>query len=174
VSYETFERSSVRIEELALTVAPTGRIFLNAASGRALEGAGVKAVTILWDKENCKIALKAAPKNDKNAYSIAHYGGSRSSVVTAKAFLRHVGWFSDRRQTVSAKWDAHHKMLEAELPPRFVKLRGEKHAGPGLIPSAPDPFGGNDNNRRVAERMAKDRSIIANKNLAKLSGEGTD
>ena len=173
MSYETFERSSVRVEDLALTVAPTGRIFLNAASGRTLEGAGVRAVKILWDKESCKIALQAARKGDKNAYSIAHGGDSRSSTVTAKAFLHYIGWSSDRRQTVRAKWDAERKMLEAELPPRFVKLRGDKPAKPGLIPSAPDPFGGNDNNRRVAERIAKDRSITANKTPAKLSGEST-
>jgi hypothetical protein len=131
VSYETFERSSVRIEELALTVAPMGRIFLNAASSRALEGAGVKAVRILWDKELCRIALQAAKKGDKNAYSIASGGESRSSTVTAKSFLRYIGWSSDRRQTVRAKWDAQQKMLEAELPSRFVKLRGEKQTKPG-------------------------------------------
>ncbi len=136
MSYEMFERSSVRIEELALTVAPTGRIFLNAACGRALEGAGVRAVKILWDRENCKIALKAAQKGDKNAYSIAHYGDSRSSTVTAKAFLRYIGWNSDRRQTVRAKWDAQQKMLEAEVPPRFVKLRGDRQGKQGTSPSA--------------------------------------
>lgn len=174
MAYEMFERSSVRIEELALTVAPAGRIFLNAACGRVLEGAGVRAVKIFWDRENCKMALKAAPKGEKNAYSIAHYGGSRSSTVTAKAFLHYIGWSSDRRQSVRAKWDAHQKMLEAELPPRFVKLRGEKQAKPSLIPSDPDSSGGNENNRRVAERTAKDRAIVAGKTPAKLSGEGAN
>jgi hypothetical protein len=173
VSYETFERSSVRVEDLALTVAPTGRIFLNAASGRVLEGAGVRAVKILWDKESCRIALQAARKGDKNAYSIAHGGDSRSSTVTAKAFLHYIGWSSDRRQTVPAKWDAQQKMLEAELPPRFVTLRGDKLAKRDQIPSPPDPFSGNDNNRRVAERLARERSIAASKTPSKLSGEGT-
>jgi hypothetical protein len=173
LAYETFERGSVRSEELSMTVAPTGRILLNAASSRTLEEAGVKAVKILWDKELHTIALQATKKGDKNAYSIARGGSSRSSTVTVKAFLHYIGWSSDRRQTVIAKWDAQQKMLEAELPARFVKVRGDKQPDPGMIPSAPDPFGGNDNNRRVAERMAKDRSITAHGTPAKLSGEGT-
>src|SRR5580698_10493440 len=86
VAYKTFERGSVRTEELALTVAPSGRLFLNAASGRAFEGAGVRAVKLLWDEETCRIALQATKKGDRNAYSIAHGGDSRSSIVTAKAF----------------------------------------------------------------------------------------
>jgi hypothetical protein len=131
VAYETFERGSVRIAELALTIAPAGRIALNAASSRTLEEAGVRAVRILWDKETCGIALQGARKGDKNAYSIAFGGGTRSSTVTAKAFLQYIGWSSDRRQTVRAKWNAQQKMLEAELPSRFVKAHEDKQPRPG-------------------------------------------
>jgi hypothetical protein len=168
VAYETFERSSVRVEDLALTVAPAGRIFLNAASSRVLEGAGVRAVKILWDKESCRIALQAARKGDKNAYSIAHGGDSRSSTVTAKAFLHHIGWSSDRRQTVRASWDAQRKMLEAELPAQFVGW--DKGSKPGSIPptagamnfsSNDDPYGGNVNNRGVSERRLNNHLIHA-------------
>lgn len=167
MAYKTFERSSVRTEELALTVAPSGRIFLNAASGRAFEGAGVKAVKLLWDEETCRIALHATKKGDKNAYSIAHGGDSRSSIVTAKAFLRYIGWSSDRRQTVRASWDAQRKMLEAELPARFVGW--DKGSKPASIPPTPgamnfsnndDPFGGDVNNRDVAERRLNDPNLI--------------
>jgi len=169
LAYETFERGSVRSEELSVTVAPTGRILLNAASSRTLEEAGVKVVKVLWDKELHRIALQATKKGDRNAYSIARGGSSRSSTVTVKAFLQYIGWSSDRRQTVPAKWDAQQRMLEVELPAQFFKVSGEA----GIVPSAPDPFGGNENNRRVAERMAKDRSITPNRSPAKVSGEGT-
>jgi hypothetical protein len=121
LAYQTFERGTVRSEELSITVAPTGRILLNAASSRTLEDAGVRAVKILWDGDLYRIALQATKKNDKNAYSIARGGASRSSTVTVKAFLHYIGWSSDRRQTVPAKWDAQQKMLEAELPARFIK-----------------------------------------------------
>ena len=126
MAYETFERRSVRVEEPALTVRPDGRINLNAASSRVLDEAGVKAVRILWDKHTCGIALQAARKGAENAYAIAFGGGSRSSTVTLKAFLQYIGWSSDQRQTVPAKWDEQQRMLEATLPSQFVGLHKEK------------------------------------------------
>jgi hypothetical protein len=128
VAYETFERRTVRVQELAVAIDPSGRIALNAASSRALQEAGVKAVKILWDKETCGIALQAARKGDKNAYSIA-FGKGRSSTVTAKAFLHYIGWTSGRRQTFPAKWNEQQLMLEAELPqlpPNVVQRGGKK------------------------------------------------
>jgi hypothetical protein len=126
MAYETFERRAVRVDELTIAVAPTGRIALNVASSRALLGAGVKAVKILWDRETYRIALQAARKGDINAYSIAFGGGSRSSTVTAKAFLRYIGWSSSRRQVVPAKWNERQKMLEAQLPSSFIGTGGKK------------------------------------------------
>ena len=126
MAYETFERGSVRSEELSVTVAPAGRILLNAASSRTFEEAGVRAVKILWDRELHRIALQATKKGDKNAYSIARGGASRSSTVTVKAFLHYIGWSADRRQTVAAKWDSQQKRLEAELPARFIKTNGDR------------------------------------------------
>jgi hypothetical protein len=49
MTYKTFERRCVRVEDLTIAIDPKGRLALNAASSRALSGAGVKAVTILWD-----------------------------------------------------------------------------------------------------------------------------
>ena len=126
MAYETFERDSVRSDDLSVTIAPTGRIFLNAATSRALEEAGVRAVKILWDKDLHRIALQATKKGDKNAYSIARGGASRSSTVTVKAFLHYIGWSSEGRQTIAAKWDAQQKLLEAELPARFIKTYSGK------------------------------------------------
>lgn len=128
MAYEMFERRAVRVESLAIAIDPSGRIALNAASSRALQEAGVKAVKILWDKETCRIALQGTRKDDKNAYSIAFGKAGRSSTVTAKAFLRYIGWTSGRRQTVSAEWNEQQKILEAELPqmPPDAVGRGEK------------------------------------------------
>lgn len=171
MAYETFVRTAVRVEDPTVSLTTDGRIALNAAASRLLENAGAKAVRILWDKTICGIALQVAQKGDKNAFSVSFK--NKSHAITAKRFLKYIGWTSDRRQTFEARWDAQQKMLEAELPPRLLKTREDK-SNPGLIPSVPDPFGGNDNNRRVAERMAKDRSITANKTRAKPSGEGAD
>jgi hypothetical protein len=127
MAYETFERKSVRVEDPALTVRPEGRITFNAAASRLLQNAGVRTVRILWDKATCGLAVQAAPKGDSNSYSVA-FSRSRSATVTAKLFLQYIGWSSVRRQTVPAKWDEQRKMMEANLPARFVGVHELKEA----------------------------------------------
>jgi hypothetical protein len=168
VAYETFERQSVRIEEPAIAIAPDGKIALNAAATRIFEEAKIQAVKILWDKTKCGIALTSEPKNDISAFSIAFGDRHSQATLTAKTFLRYIGWTADHRQTVRAKWDAQQKMLEAELPPRFVDR--DKGSKPGSIPPTPDamdfsnnddPYGGNVNNRNADERKLNDHLIHA-------------
>lgn len=124
MAYETFERVAVRVEDPTVSVTKDGRIALNAAASRLFEKAGTKAVRILWDKTTCGIALQAVPKSDKNAFSVSF--GGRSHTITAKRFFDYIGWASDRRQTVPARWDERQKMLEATLPSRFVGKREKK------------------------------------------------
>ena len=126
VAYETFERGSVRTEDPGITVRPDGRIFFNAASSRLLKASSVKTVRILWDRDKCAVALQACPAGDKNAYSIAFPAGSRSPSLTAKSFMRYVGWSASHAQKIAVKWDEKNKILEATLPPRFVGKREKK------------------------------------------------
>jgi hypothetical protein len=119
VAYETFERRITRTEDPALSVLADGRIALNAAATRLFQGAGAKAVKILWDKAKCGIALQAVKKGDKNSYSI-YFSRGRSASISAKTFLPYIGWSSDSNQTVPARWNAQLRMLEAELPAQFV------------------------------------------------------
>lgn len=127
MAYETFERRAVRVEDPALTVRPDGRIALNAAASRLLENAGVRSVRILWDKTTCGVALQATQKGDNNSYAVA-FSRSRSATVTAKLFMQYIGWSSNHRQTVPAKWDEQRKMMEARLPVRFVGVHKLKEA----------------------------------------------
>ena len=133
MAYEAFERTSIRVEDPALTVAapPDGRIFLNAAASRLLKKAGVAFVRILWDKTTCGLGLLAVRKSDENSYAIVFSRGGRQAAMSAKAFLRHIGWSADRRQTIRATWDEGQKMLEAKLPPRFVRMRERKETKRG-------------------------------------------
>lgn len=171
MAYETFERTAVRVEDPTVSLTADGRIALNAAASRLLEKAGAKAVRILWDKATCGIALQVAQKGDKNAFSVSFK--NKSHTITAKRFLKYIGWTSDRRQTFDARWNAQQKMLETELPPRLLKSHVDK-SKPGLIPPEADRFGGNENNRRVAERIARERAIVGGKAPAKPSGEGAE
>ena len=120
VAYETFERKSVRVEDPAIAVTPNGRIAVNAPAARLFEKAGVKTVTILWDKATCGIALQAAPKGNKDSYALTFADGYSSATLAARTFLRYIGWSSDVRQVVAATWNTQQKMLEARLPNQFV------------------------------------------------------
>jgi hypothetical protein len=121
MAYEKFKRTSVRIGSPALSLVPDGRIVLNAAAGRILIEARVKTVVLLWDEPTHRIALKAAPKSDRDGYAVSL--GDHSASVRAKSFITHIGWNAPRRQTLPATWNETEKMLEAMLPPGFLKAR---------------------------------------------------
>jgi hypothetical protein len=120
MAYEVFKRTAVRVEEPSLSLVPDGRIALNAAAVRVLTGAGVKFVLLLWDKTTYKIALRAAPKGDKNAYAVSVVRDSHSGSLRAKAFLTHIGWNAPKRTMLPATWREQEKMLEVTLPPEYV------------------------------------------------------
>jgi hypothetical protein len=120
MAYEVFQRTAVRVEDPTLSLVPDGRIALNAAATRLFREAGVKFVVILWDKANQKVALKAAPKGDKNAYAVSDASGRKAGSITAKSFLSHIGWRAPRRETLSASWNEKDKTLEITLPRKYV------------------------------------------------------
>jgi hypothetical protein len=92
---------------------------LNAAAVRILVAEEVKSVLLLWDKANRKIAIKAAPKGEKNAFaaSIVRSTGA----IRAKAFVSHIGWASRHREKLPANWNATEKMFEITLPAAHLK-----------------------------------------------------
>jgi hypothetical protein len=129
MAYEVFKRTRVRGEQPALSIAPDGRIVINSAAARVLIGAGVKSAQLLWDKTNLKVAIKAAPKGDKNAYAVSIVKDRYSGSIKAKSFLNHIGWRPLRRETLSATWDPTERMLEVTLPGEFVgsdRIKGTK------------------------------------------------
>jgi hypothetical protein len=123
VAYELFKRSAVRVETPTLALAPQGRIAINAAACRLLTEAGIRAVTILWDKANHRMAIRGATKTEKNSYAISFTGNRHSGSLAAKLFLRHIGWTATKRETLRATWNPLEKMLEATLPPQYVGVR---------------------------------------------------
>jgi hypothetical protein len=132
MAYEVFKRTAVRVEELSMSLVPDGRIALNAAAGRVLSGAGVKFVLLLWDKTDNKLALKAAPKGDKNAYAISIVRGRHSGSLRAKSLLTHIGWSAPKRTMLPATWHESEKMLEVTLPSKYVgsAKSGRSETGP--------------------------------------------
>jgi hypothetical protein len=126
MAYEVFMRSVVRVKQPTLSLVPDGRITLNAAATRALAEANVRFVLLLWDKASDKIAIKAAPKGDKNAYTVSFSHNRQASSLRAKLFMSHIGWSLPKRQMLPATWDKDNKLLEAVLPQGHFGLRKQR------------------------------------------------
>lgn len=125
MAYEIFKRTNARVENPTLAITPDARIAINAAAVRILLEAGVRSVLLLWDSQNGKLALKAAPKGDKNAYALS-ISDKHSGSLRPKSFLTHVGWQAERRETFNANWNEKEKMLEIILPMGRLKSRSTK------------------------------------------------
>jgi hypothetical protein len=132
MAYEVFKRSGVRVEEPSLSLVPGGRISLNAAAVRILVMASVKFVLLLWDNSARRIALKAAVKGDKNAYTVSIVQGSYSGSLRAKQFLDHIGWNATKRTTLPAAWSEREKMFEVTLPKDQISSKANSGAKRGL------------------------------------------
>ena len=115
MAYEVFARTAVRVEEPSLSLVPDGRIAINAAATRLLVQAKIKDVLLLWDKAARKVALRAAPKADKNSYRVSVAPDLHSGSIRAKAFLTYIGWSAPRRIQYSATWHEKEGMLEITL-----------------------------------------------------------
>lgn len=120
MAYEVFERTAVRVEEPTLAITPRGMIVFNAAAGRLLTAAGVKAALLLWDKNTSRFAVKATSKGDRNGFAVTFSREGSSGSLRAMTFLRYVGWTPKRREVVRATWNEKEKMLECVLPTKFV------------------------------------------------------
>jgi hypothetical protein len=117
VAYELFKRTSIRVDTPILAIGPGGRIRINAAGCRLLAEAGVKTVVILWDKAANRMAVKAAPKGEKNSFAVSFAGGHNSGTIVVKSFLSHIGWNATKTELLPTTWNAAEKMFEATLPP---------------------------------------------------------
>lgn len=116
MAYELYKRTSVRVDSPTIALIPDGRIAVNAAASRILINAGVKAVVLLWDTVNRKIALKAASRSDGDSYAVSFSPDHHAGTLRAKSFLAHVGWRVPSRVTLPAEWNEKEKMLEVSVP----------------------------------------------------------
>ena len=83
---------------------------------------------ILWDKASNRMAIKAAPKGEKNAFTVTFAKDRHSGSFAAKSFLRHIGWNSTKREMLPTTWNATEKMFETALPRQRLggEIRSEK------------------------------------------------
>src|SRR5947209_8435611 len=112
MSYQVFQKTATRVETPTLTIRGSAKIAINAAATRILLAAGVRSVLLLWDSANKKIALKAAPKGDKNAFLVSIPRHRNAGSVRAKSFLKHIGWKGSQPIRFAATWNEKEKMME--------------------------------------------------------------
>jgi hypothetical protein len=75
-------------------------------------------VVILWDKAKNRMAIKAASKGERNAFTVT--AGDHSATFAAKSFLRHIGWNAPKREMLPTSWNAAEKMFEVTLPVEYL------------------------------------------------------
>lgn len=120
MGYAVFKRTGARVETPTLSLTLDGRIGINAAGIRVLREVGVKAVLLLWDQANHRLAIKATHKSDRNAYAVSVAPDNHSGSITAKSFLAHIRWDAPERVNLPATWNESEKMFEVQLPLQYV------------------------------------------------------
>jgi hypothetical protein len=120
MAYELFRREGVRVGSPTLSITPAGRIVVNAAGCRVLKEAALKRVMLLWDRDGRKMALKGAPKGEKHTFTVSFVRSGSSGTLSAKTFLRYIGWNAPGRVTLPAIWNQPDKMFEVVVPTRYL------------------------------------------------------
>jgi hypothetical protein len=115
MAYQLFKRTAARIETPTVSIAPDGRIAINAAVVRIFKEARISSVVLLWDEKNRRMALRASRKNDGNSYAVSFSKG-HSGILRAKSFLSHIRWKAPQRQRLTATWNEREEMIEVVLP----------------------------------------------------------
>jgi len=115
MAYEVFKRTGTRVENPTISIAPDGRIVMNAAAIRVAREARLTSVLLLWDWATHRLAIKATQRGDKNSYALSIASGHSGS-IKAKAFLSYIGWKARKRELVPAAWNEKERMFEAQLP----------------------------------------------------------
>ena len=106
---------------------------VNAAACRLLIQSGIKAVVILWDSANSKMAVKAAPKGEPNSFTVTFAADLHAGSFRAKSFFDHIGWHAKQRIALPTTWSAAEKMFEVSLP--------TQHLGSDEVPKKKNRFG---------------------------------
>ena len=115
--YQVFEQKSIKIQSPAVTLSPSGRIYINQAAAELLMDYNATEVLLLWD-EGSETAAMRPVQNDVRAYRIAYSHKGSGATITAKSFLNWIGYTDSGVGpiTIPANWNRRQKALEFEIP----------------------------------------------------------
>jgi len=122
---EVPEQPSLRKGQPAFTInGETGRLYLNAAAGRAFEGAWIAAIEFWKDKRRHVLAISALRIGEAKTYGLIANPIHGAASLTIRGFLRKVGWSGADRVSIPAKWDKDRCALIAVLPAGRIVVKG--------------------------------------------------
>jgi hypothetical protein len=123
MAYEVFDNKAARKFGSPQLRIRNGKIALNADAGDYLQSVGAKFVHILWDAQECKIAVQPVSKEDGRTFKLSIRKEKRGGTLSAQSFLNYIQWDSKVAVVVEANWNDAEGILEARLPKEHVGAR---------------------------------------------------
>lgn len=120
--FEVFDHESAKrlvVDYPVITIQSNGAMRLNKAAASALKNP--ERVILLWDRQNNKMGISAAPAGDRRSYKVDYETGIAK--LSPKAFLRYIGFTSEVSVRVSAELVKN--MLEGAIPAENIQKSTE-------------------------------------------------
>jgi hypothetical protein len=99
----------------AVAISRAGSISLNAAICRIFTKNGVKAVLLLSDLENRRIAMRPTTADEKWSYAVRFNTNRTQACVSGASFLKAMGWDGTKCK-IDASWDEANSLVEFRMP----------------------------------------------------------
>ena len=132
--FEIFDHESAKrlvVDYPVITIQANGVVRLNKAAANSLKSPD--RVLMLWDRQNNRVGISAAPEGDRRSYKVAYDNGIAK--LAPKAFLTHIGFISETSVRVSAELVKN--MLEGDIPAE--NIQNSAVSAPRTRKKKPDP-----------------------------------
>jgi hypothetical protein len=116
MAYIVFEKKFERHLPPGVTITATGRLGLSADLTRMFKKNEVESVLLLSDPEKRKIAIQPAASKDKRSYHLTYAPNFSQASMSARRFLRTLGWDGKTYPKIPANWDDRNSLLEFAMP----------------------------------------------------------
>lgn len=123
MGWELFTRQVVRTGEPAVTLGKMGRLAFNMNATALFESKGITHVVLLWDKDNCRCAVKIATSKDAGAYKIIYNDKSNGSGFSAVTFFKFIKYDWTETRAFTAEWDEEEKLLIFAIPAKYIGVK---------------------------------------------------
>jgi hypothetical protein len=123
MSYEVFERKTVRKGSPMMSFSKIGQIVFNQSASAILQKETIETVLALWDKSTKKLALKSTSnKKDPRSYTIRFNPNGNGASFSCKTFLDYIGIDQTERKALSVEINPDNEyFVEVAIPEEFFK-----------------------------------------------------